>query len=250
MFECRPVIVSKRLCAHCSSRPLQSNSISAKFVAQHALRLLSHLQVRSRNAIPLHSSLNFSKELLVVRQSYVFLKSPQMYSAISLLAIFLEYYTIHALAPPTLADLTNPVPSTSLNLTTAFGSTTARLQPNNIDHSSNFLGVECYHLLPDTVSLISCQPLFARLLQNRRAYEQSSLRNGFRVRRGIDPCTVMLTSPDRRGDRRVRIALAEVVVYASEVLRTCQENDTGGAYVFQGNWRVVVTKYPLEIAAW
>ena len=166
-----------------------------------------------------------------------------MYSAIYLLAILLRYYTthVHAHALPALADPTSP-PLTSLNLTTTFASTTTtQLQQNTTNPSSNFLGVECYHLLPETVDLIACQPLFARLLRDGRAYEEVQLRNGFRCQTGVDPCTIMVSSPDRRHDRRVSISMADLVVFATEVLETCA---TGGAYVFRGNWRVVVTKYP------
>lgn len=172
-----------------------------------------------------------------------------MYSAIYLLAILLRYYTTHAHALPALTDPTIPVlvPLTSLNQSTTFAPTTTQLQQQNTtDSSSNFLGVECYHLLPDTVDLIACQPLFAKLLRDGRAYEERNLYNGFRCQMGIEPCVIMVSSPDRRHDRRVRISLAEMVTFATEVLINCLENETGGANVFRGDWRVVVTKYPIN----
>ena len=170
-----------------------------------------------------------------------------MYSAIYLLAILLRYCTTHAHAFPALANPTSPVPLTSLNLNATFTLTTIQQKQQNTTHSSsNFIGVECYHLLPDTVNLISCQPLFARLLQGGRAYEEITFRNGFRCLDSIDPCVITVSSPDRRHDHTVRISIAELVVFATEVLETCKENETGGANVFRGNWRVVVTKYPVN----
>lgn len=170
-----------------------------------------------------------------------------MYPAISLLAILLLRSTPHALALPALADLTSPLSLMSSNPTTNFELPRTR-QQNNTNYSSNFLGVVCYHLVPDTVDLHLCQPLFARLMQRGNPYEEMAWWNGWHFRRGIEPCIITLSSPVRQ-DRRVRISLADVVVYASEVLRTCQETSTGGANTFQGTWRVVVTRYPLEAAA-
>ena len=39
------------------------------------------------------------------------------------------------------------------------------------------------------------------------------------------------------------------MLFATEILETCRENETGGAYVFQENWRVVITKNPLTPTA-
>lgn len=171
-----------------------------------------------------------------------------MYSAIYLLAILLPYYTTHAHTLPALTHPTSPVPLTSLNQSTTSASTKTHLQQNTTNPSSNFLGVECYHLLPDTVNLVACQPLFTKLLRDGRAYEEVQLRNGFRSQTGTDPCTIMLSSPDRRHDRSVRVSMADLVVLATEVLNTCKEEETGGAYVFRGKWRVVVTKFPIVLA--
>lgn len=174
-----------------------------------------------------------------------------MYSPVSLLAIALISRTTHALAPPTPADLASPASLTSSNLTSTPGSATiGRLQNITQDPADDFLGVHCYHLpLPsDTVNLELCQPLFARLLRDGNVYEERGWWNGWLFRRPGEPCTVALSSPERR-DLRVRISLAEVVVFAMEVLQTCSENGVGGANTFQGEWRVVVTRNPLASAS-
>ncbi len=46
----------------------------------------------------------------------------------------------------------------------------------------------------------------------------------------------------------IRVSIADVYMYASEVLRTCREGGTGGANTFQGGWKVEVTKFPVERA--
>lgn len=51
------------------------------------------------------------------------------------------------------------------------------------------------------------------------------------------------------------VSVAEVVVYASEVLGACGEGEageagagtgTGGANTFRGRWRVAVSRFPLD----
>lgn len=170
-----------------------------------------------------------------------------MYSPASLLAIVALCYTTYTLALPAPADLTSPVSSIPSHLTTVPASPTVQLQ-NTTRNPPNFLGIECYHLLPDTVNLETCQPLFASLLQAGDAYEERKWWNGWHFRRGLDPCTITLSSPDRK-DRRVSISLADVVVFTTEVLRTCRETGTGGADTFRGTWRVAVTRFPLDDAA-
>ncbi|KAL8677927.1 MAG: hypothetical protein Q9186_005679 [Xanthomendoza sp. 1 TL-2023] len=106
----------------------------------------------------------------------------------------------------------------------------------------NFLGVDCYHLDPqvDSISLLDCQTLFAWMTTSAGGfYEPHSLWNGWRIKRpGLDPCLITLESPVRR-DLMVRISFANILSAAHEILEKCQ---TGGANIFQGEWRVVVKK--------
>lgn len=173
-----------------------------------------------------------------------------MYTPISLFAIGFLCCT-HALAFPAPAGLTSPIVSliASNQTTTADPASIIRLQNTTTTHNpANFLGIECYHLLPNTVTLASCQPVFAQLFRGGDVYKERGWWNGCRFREGIEPCTIAISSPDRK-DHRVRISLADVVVYATQVLQTCTEEDTGGAYTFQGSWRVVVTRDPIVEAA-
>lgn len=174
-----------------------------------------------------------------------------MYLAISLLAILLSYYTAHAHTLPSLPNPTNPFPLTSPNPPPTYNSTTTP-QPQQQQNttttplSSNFLGIECYHLIPSTVTLLACQPLFAKLLSMGDAYEENYFRNGFQARINQNPCTLSLSSPDRKLEHNVRVAMADMVIYATEILEECTEIGTGGAYVFRGSWRVVVTRDPVD----
>ena len=77
-------------------------------------------------------------------------------------------------------------------------------------------------------------------------YEERELRNKGRFRFAYDPCVIMVSSPTR-GDHRVRLSMADIVLYAIEVLRACEQISTGGAYTFQGTWQVVVTRDPVQI---
>lgn len=107
----------------------------------------------------------------------------------------------------------------------------------------NFLGVECYHLLPETVTLLTCQPLFARLVEGGDVYEKLHLWNGWICKASHESCVIKIESPARQDRRkRVSISLAQIIRYATEVLETCRETQTGGANVFEGSWRVVVTR--------
>ncbi len=166
-----------------------------------------------------------------------------MYSPVSLLAICILYYTTQGLVLPASSDLARPVSLISSNQTTTSNLATIRLQ-NTTHNPVNFLGVHCYHLLPDTVDLEMCQPLFAWLLHDFDAYKEKRYWNGWRFQRGSNPCTIALSSPDRK-DSHVRMSMAAIVMYATEVLQTCRETSTGGANVFDGNWRVAITKYAL-----
>lgn len=174
-----------------------------------------------------------------------------MHSPTFLLAIVLPSCTTHAFAFPSPADLTSPIVSlTSSNqTTTSEPATVIQLQNTTTTHNPvTFLGIDCYHLPPHTVDLSACQPVFAHLFRQGDVYTEKEWWNGCRFREGIEPCTIAISSPDRK-DRRVRLSLADVVLYATQVLETCREMGTGGANVFQGNWRVVVTRDPIVGAA-
>ncbi|KAL8749001.1 MAG: hypothetical protein Q9184_006980 [Pyrenodesmia sp. 2 TL-2023] len=114
---------------------------------------------------------------------------------------------------------------------------------------SNFLGVSCYSLDPatSTVSLHTCQRLFTRLAAGGDIYAKHHLYNGRRFKAppstgGDDDnhCIVGVTSPLRAdAARSVEVSYGMLIMWASEVLRKCE---TGGANVFQGEWRVEVTR--------
>lgn len=103
-----------------------------------------------------------------------------------------------------------------------------------------FLGVDCYHLNPttDRVSLLSCEAAFAGLVRDGNVYREHKLYNAWRYQLSGQHCSIAVISPSRK-DRWVKISFAKVVLYATEVLQSCE---TGGANVFEGEWRVVVTR--------
>ena len=192
-----------------------------------------------------------------------------MHPPTRLLSILLLLLLLHPTKTLTFAlTLTDPAPAPAPAPLTApltaplplpLPSTTTSSPPLN--SSSNYLGIECYHLLPYTLSLTTCQPLFAALLSTSSsrggdAYTPHQYRNGWRFRRGVEPCTITLLSPERT-DRRVSVSVAEVIVYASEVLGACADGEageggqgtgtgTGGANTFRGRWRVAVSRFPLD----
>lgn len=176
---------------------------------------------------------------------------PQIYHSHTLLSVSaLIIIVTHALAVPTLADVTHYTSLPQSNATTT--SSVATAPPHNITHSPlTFLGVNCYHLLPDTVDLTSCQSVFANMLREGNIYEQHNWWNGWQFRTGRrGPCTITLSSAAPEDHfRMVRVSIAEVMMYATEVLQSCRETRTGGANTFEGSWKVEVTKYPLERAA-
>ncbi len=144
-----------------------------------------------------------------------------MYSQLSLLISALIYSTIHSLAvfkPPDLIISPTSLPDTN-NLNTTFSVATIQHPRTNIsDSPSNFLGVNCYHLLPaDTVNLGTCQNLFAHLFRGGDAYEEHDWWNGWRFRLGWQPCTITLSSPDKQ-DRMVKMSTAEVGSYFSDLI--------------------------------
>ena len=114
-------------------------------------------------------------------------------------------------------------------------------------YSLTFLGVDCYNLLPDTVSIIACQPLFARLVARGRVYEKVRLYDGYRFQAGYDPCVIKIENPDREERRHpIRISMAQMISYATEVLETCRNPGCGGSNNFDGSWRIVVTRKGLR----
>lgn len=170
--------------------------------------------------------------------------APRLLSLTLLLIVSLLVFTNHAtlLIP---ADINRPISLARDNLTTGPEAATARTL--NITYNpGNFLGVDCYHLQPSTVSQNLCQPLFAKLVERGDVYEEINFRKGWWCRHGHDPCVIMLSSPSRQ-DRRVKITMAQMLLYATEVLQTCQESSTGGAYTFMGSWQLVVTRERIDI---
>lgn len=143
-------------------------------------------------------------------------------------------------AYPIFTDNTMPLSLSSNNMTTVLEAVTTRSR--NITYSPlKFLGVQCYHLQPATVNLEACQPLFSKLFEKGDVYEEIEIPNRSRFQYGYAPCTMMVSSP-ARDDRRINLSMAALVGYGIEILQTCQESSTGGAYTFQGTWQVMVTR--------
>lgn len=166
-------------------------------------------------------------------------------SAITVLLVISSLvFTNHA-TPLEPADINRSISLAKSNVT---ASSEAATTPTRIITYSpgNFLGINCYHLQPSTVSENSCQPLFAKLVEHGDAYKEKEYPNGWRYQPGHDPCVIMLSSPSRK-DRRVKITAAHMLLYAMEILQTCQESSTGGAYTFVGNWQLVVTREKIKI---
>lgn len=91
------------------------------------------------------------------------------------------------------------------------------------------------------MDLLTCQSLFAALLRGD-AYVVRKWHNGCHFQIGHEPCTIKLKS-SAKGDSRIAIALADVVVHASEVVQTCE---TGGSNAFSENWSVDVSRYGIK----
>jgi len=162
-----------------------------------------------------------------------------------LLIVSVLFFTNHA-APLMPADISRSMSLSRDHLITSPVAVTTGTR--NTTHSpENFLGVDCYNLQPSTVSLNECQPLFAKLVARGEVYEERDLANGRWFRHGDDPCVIMLSSSSRR-DRRVKISTAHMLSYATEILQTCQESSTGGAYTFVGTWQLVVTRERIKVA--
>ncbi|KAL8789554.1 MAG: hypothetical protein Q9195_006781 [Heterodermia aff. obscurata] len=109
--------------------------------------------------------------------------------------------------------------------------------------SLSFLGIDCYHLSPSTepVSLLTCQPLFAALVSHGHIYKPKHFYNGYNLQTGQEPCVIRIFSPAKE-DRvlKIELSVAQIISYATEVLQSCP--GTGGANVFEGSWRVGVSK--------
>ena len=160
-----------------------------------------------------------------------------------LLVLFNLMLTTHA-SVLILGDNTRPASLQVENLTRAFEATATRL--GNVTYNpKNFLGVNCFYLKPETVNLAACQPLFERLVSRGHVYDEQNVPNGWRLQYAYEPCVIVVASPTR-GDRRVKISMMDIIIYTTEVLNTCRETSTGGAYTFQGTWRVQVTRNPVE----
>ena len=166
-----------------------------------------------------------------------------MYTPILIVTLPAFFSGIRALSLP-VSTLEYQLPSSPIaNLTANYDPVTNQ-SSNSTTNSLTFLGVDCYHLLPDTVDLLMCQNAFADLYRGGHVYEEVSLYNGWFYRTQRDPCTIKIAnrSKQERHDR-VSISVADIVSYATEVLEECQ---TGGANTFKGNWQVVVTRNPVN----
>ena len=117
----------------------------------------------------------------------------------------------------------------------------SHIAKNTTSHSLNFLGVSCYNLLPDTVTIGACQSLFAKLVAAGQVYKKVPLYDGYHYQFGYDPCVIKIENPDREERRRpVLVSMAQIILYATEILETCLSQGSGGSNTFDGNWRVVV----------
>ena len=117
-------------------------------------------------------------------------------------------------------------------------------QPANLtSHPLTFLSVTCFHLLPNTVSLHDCQPVFKQLVSGGRVYNQRELYNGWTFQRPHTPYIIEIssTSPEDRR-KTVQISIAMIITHATAVLRDCESSGSGGAMTFEGKWRVIVSR--------
>ena len=166
-------------------------------------------------------------------------------SLFDVVLLALIHISIAHTTAPVLANATTPAFLSDFNLTTVCEAAITRSK-NITYHPKNFLGVHCYRLQPATVTQEACQNLFAKLFEKGDAYEEIEVYNGWRAQYNNEPCIIMVASPSRR-DGRVKVSMAGLITQAIEVLRTCTETSTGGAYTFDGNWQMVVTKEPVKI---
>ena len=158
-----------------------------------------------------------------------------MYSAFILILSVLPLLSTLAEAH-TLRSSSNFPPQRSLNVTTARLPVTEPF--NSTLNPLNFLGVQCYHIQPATVTLNDCQSLFAMLVREGNVYEEKEFQSRSRFRYPRTHCSVMIFSPYRE-DKRVKLSVMGLIKYATEILEECRD---GGANTFQGSWQVVVTR--------
>ena len=168
-----------------------------------------------------------------------------MYTRLLVVALPALVSVTRALRLP-VSSLEIQLPSSSTNLTINHDPTMT--QPaNSTSNPLTFLGVYCYHLLPDTVDIQMCQTAFAALYRGGHVHDKIKMYNGWFYKMQHEPCTIKIanTSEKERHDR-VSISMAEIVRYATEVLEECRHPGSGGANTFEGNWQVVVTRNPIK----
>ena len=122
-------------------------------------------------------------------------------------------------------------------------------KPTPNSNSLTFLpDIHCYHLSPtSSISLTTCQPLFAYLVSNGHVYTQHWYWNGWRFKKpGNDPCMIAIRNADEE-KRIVRSSIADVIAGAMRVLRECE---MGGVEVGEGGWGVGVSRGYIQGAGW
>lgn len=162
------------------------------------------------------------------------------------LTIALLFATTHSARLPNHALPTLPIVSFTSESSRPGNLSSLESHPGNeMPPSVNFIGVECYSLdrQRDIVTRQTCQPLFDNLVSRGRVYEARSWYNNFLLRYRDYDCTIKIYSPLRE-DRHSKIflSMAQIILYATEVLDSCRESGTGGVNVIQGDWRVAVSK--------
>ena len=162
-----------------------------------------------------------------------------------LLTIALPFTPTSAARLPNLARPTSLIPLTSESSRLANLSSLETRPGQTISPSLNFLGVECYHLdlEHDLVTRQTCQMLFDNFVSDGHVLEAESWYNNFVFFSRNRGCTIKIYSPTRE-DRysTISLSLAQIMLYALEVLDSCRESGTGGANVIQGEWRVAVSR--------
>ena len=162
-----------------------------------------------------------------------------------LLTIAFSFTATSAVSLPIFAPPTSLIPLTAVSSRIANLSSSETRPGNQLSPSPNFIGVECYHLDPerDIVTRQTCQWMFDNLVSGGHVYEEKSWYNNFRFYSRHHDCSIRIYSPTRE-DRylSISLSLAQIMLYAIEVLDNCKEPGTGGANVIQGDWRVAVSK--------
>ena len=161
------------------------------------------------------------------------------------LLMSLAWTTIHGARSSTFAFASAIIATPLAALSSTIPSSLDIALQNTTTPPLTFLGVECYRLdrQEDHVSIQSCQDIFAALVSRGKVYDKMKLHNHFIFRAPHTDCAIMIFSPARRDVvSSVDLSPMDVILHASEVLRECQSLGMGGADVFQGEWRVAVTK--------